>query len=154
MLHLTFRQFVRCRQTNRYQEVCYDLSIKTCLNMFSPPRSKIFNNTFNNLCSYLEKIVFEIESEPRYQQGSRIPSQKSYRPSQIKNLKLFHNVHGVNVTTCSKLTRNKLMNLEASSSAAIKVDVVKLLAPLCSPLTMRPSFWYCSIGSQNKSTIP
>ena len=41
-----------------------------------------------------------------------------------------------------------------NSSAAIAVEVVKELAPRCNPLTMRPSFWYCSIGNQNRSRIP
>ena len=41
-----------------------------------------------------------------------------------------------------------------SSRAAMAVDVVNELAPRCKPRTIRPSFWYCSMGSQNKSRIP
>lgn len=46
------------------------------------------------------------------------------------------------------------MSLDVSSNAAIAVDVVKLFAPLCNPRTILPSFWYCSIGNQNRSRIP
>lgn len=34
------------------------------------------------------------------------------------------------------------------------VEVVKLLAPFCSPLTILPSFWYCWIGNQKRSKTP
>lgn len=42
----------------------------------------------------------------------------------------------------------------AISRAAIAVDVVNELAPLCKPLTILPSFWYCSIGSCTRSLKP
>ena len=44
--------------------------------------------------------------------------------------------------------------LFVSSRAAIAVEVPKEAAPLWNPLTMRPSFRYCSIGNQTKSLRP
>jgi hypothetical protein len=55
----------------------------------------------------------------------------------------------VTLFTCMAWT-----SLLVSSSAAMAVDVVNELAPRWRPLTIRPSFWYCSMGSQNKSRIP
>jgi hypothetical protein len=55
----------------------------------------------------------------------------------------------VTLFTCMAWT-----SLLVSSSAAMAVDVVNELAPRCRPRTIRPSFWYCSMGSQNKSRIP
>lgn len=41
-----------------------------------------------------------------------------------------------------------------SSSTAIDVVVEKATAPRCRPLTIRPSFLYCSMGIQNRSFTP
>lgn len=41
-----------------------------------------------------------------------------------------------------------------SSRAAEAVEVPKDAAPLCKPRIMRPSFLYCSIGSQKRSRTP
>ena len=51
--------------------------------------------------------------------------------------------------TCTLCT-----TLLVSSNNDIAVDVENDVAPLCRPRTIRPSFLYCSTGSQNKSFIP
>lgn len=43
---------------------------------------------------------------------------------------------------------------EVSSSTASAADVLKALAPRCSPRTILPSFWNCSMGNQKRSRTP
>lgn len=55
---------------------------------------------------------------------------------------------------CTQSTWIACTSLLLSSRAADAVEVPKDAAPLWRPRMMRPSFLYCSIGSQNKSLTP
>ena len=61
----------------------------------------------------------------------------------------YFNMPPLDYITCTLCT-----TLLVSSNNDIAVDVENDVAPLCRPRTMRPSFLYCSTGSQNKSFIP
>lgn len=58
------------------------------------------------------------------------------------------------LTVGEKITWMVRTILLVSSRAAIAVDVPKEAVPRWNPRTIRPSFLYCSIGSQTKSLNP
>lgn len=90
--------------------------------------------------------------EIRCHRRSLLSPVKQGRNHQVRNMQ--QTAFRIFVTFKKTLTWIACTSLLLSSKAAEAVEVPKDAAPLWSPRIMRPSFLYCSMGSQNRSRTP